>query len=76
MGNALESPIGLTDPMSGFFALRREAFEQLVRRTSGLGFKLLLDFLASSPRPLRFKELPYECRTRQAGESKIDSQVA
>jgi dolichol-phosphate mannosyltransferase len=69
-------PVGLTDPMSGFFALRREAFEQIVRRTSGLGFKLLLDFMASSPRPLRFKELPYEFRTRQAGESKVDSQVA
>ncbi len=69
-------PAGLTDPMSGFFAIRREVFEELVRRTSGLGFKLLLDFFASSPRPLTFKELPYEFRTRQAGESKVDSQVA
>lgn len=42
-------PASLTDPMSGFFALRREVFEQLVRRTSGLGFKLLLDLFASSP---------------------------
>lgn len=69
-------PAGLTDPMSGFFVLRREAFEQLVRRTSGWGFKLLLDVFASSPRPLTFKELPYEFRARQAGESKLDSQVA
>ncbi|HQY59062.1 MAG: glycosyltransferase family 2 protein [Nitrospira sp.] len=68
-------PAELTDPMSGFFALRREVFEQLVRHTSGLGFKLLLDFFASSPRPLRFKEVPYEFRTRQFGESKVDSQV-
>lgn len=69
-------PTGLTDPMSGFFALRREAFEQLVRRTSGLGFKLLLDFFASSPRSMKFKELPYTFRARQAGQSKVDSQVA
>jgi len=69
-------PAGLTDPMSGYFAIRRDAFHQLMRRTSGLGFKLLLDFFASSPRPLRFKELPYQFRTRQAGESKADSQVA
>jgi len=69
-------PAGLTDPMSGFFALRREAFEQLVRRTSGWGFKLLVDLFASSPRPLVFKELPYEFKARQAGESKLDSQVA
>lgn len=69
-------PAGLTDPMSGFFAMRREVFDRLVRRTSGLGFKLLLDLLASSPHPLRFTELPYEFRSRQAGESKLDSQVA
>ncbi len=69
-------PVGLTDPMSGFFALRREVFDGLVRRTSGLGFKLLLDFFASSPHPIKFKELAYEFRTRQAGESKVDSQVA
>ena len=62
--------------MSGFFAMRREVFERLVRRTSGMGFKLLLDVLASSPHPLRFIELPYEFRSRQAGESKLDSQVA
>ena len=62
--------------MSGFFAVRREAFEELVRRTSGLGFKLLLDLFASSPRSLKFKEMPYTFRVRQAGESKVDSQVA
>jgi dolichol-phosphate mannosyltransferase len=69
-------PPGLADPMSGFFAMRREAFEEVVPRTSGLGFKLLLDIFASAPRPLRFKELPYEFRTRKAGHSKADSQVA
>ena len=69
-------PHNLADPMSGFFAIRREALEGIVRRTSGLGFKLLVDLFASSPLPLRFKELPYEFRTRKAGESKADSQVA
>jgi dolichol-phosphate mannosyltransferase len=69
-------PPGLADPMSGFFAVRRDVFEEVMRRTSGLGFKLLLDIFASAPRPLRFKELPYEFRTRQAGRSKADSQVA
>jgi dolichol-phosphate mannosyltransferase len=69
-------PPDLKDPMSGFFAMRREALEQTVRLTSGLGFKLLLDIFSSSPRTLRFKELPYEFRNRQAGDSKADSQVA
>ncbi|MBM3528881.1 MAG: glycosyltransferase family 2 protein [Alphaproteobacteria bacterium] len=65
--------VSLTDPMSGFFMLRRDAFELSMRRLSTIGFKVLLDILASSPRPLRVKELPYRFRARQAGESKFDA---
>ena len=43
----------LTDPMSGFFMLRRAAFDGAVRNLSGQGFKILLDLFASSPRPPR-----------------------
>jgi len=66
----------LSDPMSGFFMLRREAMERCVRKLSGIGFKILVDLFASSSRPLRFAELPYEFRTRKAGESKLDTQAA
>lgn len=65
----------LTDPMSGFFMLRRDVLAKSVHRLSAIGFKILVDLFASSPRILRFKELPYEFRTRRAGESKLDSQV-
>jgi dolichol-phosphate mannosyltransferase len=65
----------LSDPMSGFFALRREVLEHAVRDLSGVGFKILLDLIASSPETVRFKEIPYEFRTRHAGESKLDSQA-
>jgi len=65
----------LSDPMSGFFALRRDVLEPVVRNLSNIGFKILLDVLASSSRPLRVKELPYEFRTRNAGVSKLDSQA-
>ncbi len=65
----------LTDPMSGFFMIRRDAFNYSVRNLSGLGFKILVDLFASSPRPLRFKELPYQFRRRQVGESKLDNYV-
>ena len=61
--------------MSGFFMIRREAFTAAVRNLSSIGFKILLDLFASSPRPLRFKELPYQFRSRQAGESKLDSRA-
>lgn len=63
----------LTDPMSGFFVLRREAFDGRVRGLSGIGFKILLDLFASSPQPPRFCELPYQFRTRCAGASKLDA---
>jgi dolichol-phosphate mannosyltransferase len=66
----------IADPMSGFFMLRREVLEAALRRLSGQGFKILLDILASSPGPLRLRELPYEFRERQHGQSKLDTRVA
>lgn len=68
-------PTSLHDPMSGFFLLRRRAFESCLPQLSGVGFKLLLDLVASSPRPLKVRELPYRFRERHAGESKLDEQV-
>jgi len=65
----------LSDPMSGFFALRGDVLKPAVRRLSNIGFKVLLDLMASSPQPLRLKEVPYEFRNRHAGESKMDSQA-
>lgn len=65
----------LSDPMSGFFALRREVLELAVRNFSSVGFKILLDLVASSPRSLRLTEIPYKFRNRHAGESKLDSQA-
>jgi dolichol-phosphate mannosyltransferase len=62
-----------SDPMSGFFIITRPAFERSVRHLSGQGFKILLDLLASTPQPFRFRELPYTFRDRQHGESKLDS---
>lgn len=66
----------ISDPMSGFFMLRRGVFDAAVRNLSGVGFKILLDILASSPEPVRVAELPYTFRTRVAGESKLDSAAA
>lgn len=65
----------LSDPMSGFFALRREVVETAVHSLSSIGFKILLDLIASSPKSLRVKEVPYEFRNRHAGESKLDNQA-
>jgi dolichol-phosphate mannosyltransferase len=67
--------VPLTDPMSGFFMIRREAFQGSVRRLSNIGFKILLDIIASSPRPLRVKEIPFHFRERHSGQSKLDTLV-
>ena len=69
-------PETLTDPMSGFFMLRRPVFDGAVRKLSNIGTKILMDLFASSPEPLRFKELPYSFRLRHAGVSKLDSLTA
>jgi dolichol-phosphate mannosyltransferase len=65
----------ISDPMSGFFMIRKEAFESAMRRLSGLGFKILLDLMVSAPRPLKVAEIPYVFKARTAGESKLDSRV-
>ena len=65
----------LSDPMSGFFAISRDALERSLPRLSGGGFKILLDIAASAPAPLKLVELPYVFRTRNAGTSKLDTMV-
>ena len=66
----------LSDPMSGFFAVRRNKIVELAPRLSGIGYKILLDIMASAPQPLKVMEFPYTFRVRQYGESKLDSTVA
>ena len=63
----------LKDPMSGFFVMRRPAFDEAVRRLSQQGFKILFDLFASAPRSLRYAEQPYAFRTRSLGTSKLDT---
>lgn len=65
----------ISDPMSGFMMMRRDAFMRSLPHLSTIGFKILLDVAASAPTPLRVAEVPYTFRTRQFGESKLDSLV-
>ncbi len=68
-------PARLSDPMSGFFLLRRETFDRAVPRLAGRGFKILLDVMLSAPERLRVVELPATFRPRSAGRSKLDALV-
>jgi dolichol-phosphate mannosyltransferase len=67
--------VELTDPMSGYFVLRAETFRADAHRLSGVGFKILLDILATVDTPLRVKEFPMHFAARAAGDSKLDRTV-
>ncbi|MCL7376071.1 glycosyltransferase family 2 protein [Streptomyces sp. 35G-GA-8] len=58
---------GISDPMSGFFAIRRSAVTPEALRP--LGYKILLE-LAVRCRPEQPAEVPFVFRDRFAGESK------
>src|SRR3954447_18710001 len=68
--------VEIADPMSGFFMIRRDRFEQLASQLSTQGFKILLDIVATARGDLRVKEIPYTFASRLHGESKLDSMVA
>jgi dolichol-phosphate mannosyltransferase len=67
--------VQLSDPMSGFFMIRREQVDAIADKLSNDGFKILLDIVASAPAPLKTAETPYVFRERVAGESKLDTLV-
>jgi dolichol-phosphate mannosyltransferase len=70
----------ISDPMSGFFLMRRDLFEEVAPTLSREGFKILLDIVVSAThlrrsqgRELKVGEVPYVFRPRNAGESKMSS---
>jgi dolichol-phosphate mannosyltransferase len=68
--------VEVSDPVSGFFMLRREVVDRVAPQLETTGFKILFDIIASQPEPLRVRELPYAFAAREAGESKLDNRVA
>ena len=68
-------PIALSDPMSGYFVVRRRLFDRLAPRLTGQGFKILLDLLLAAPAGLRVVEVPCRFHDRVAGHSKLDALV-
>lgn len=68
--------VSVTDPMSGFFMLRRELVDAVSPQLATEGFKILADILASARGHLRVTEIPYGFRARLHGDSKLDSRIA
>jgi len=68
--------VELTDPMSGYFVIETATARRLAPHLSGIGFKILLDLLASAPAPLKVREFPLQFAERRSGTSKLDRAIA
>jgi dolichol-phosphate mannosyltransferase len=69
---ALRVPV--SDPMSGFFAVSRRAYEAAAPGINPRGFKILLEFIGRD-RDLAVREIGYEFRNRVHGETKLNRSV-
>ncbi len=67
--------VSLSDPMSGFFMLRRDRFDAIADRLSPAGFKILLDIAATAGPSLRIAEQSFVFGKREQGESKFNIQI-
>ena len=65
----------VSDPMSGFFMIRREIIEKHAESLAGEGYKVLMDILWTAGKSLKVSEISYRFRERLAGESKLDTLV-
>lgn len=81
IGNAISGFITgakLSDPLSGFFMVKKSLIDQVIKSLSGKGFKILLDIFSSCKLAkirVKFGEVPIVFRKRNQGESKLDSLV-
>ncbi len=67
--------LDMTDPLTGFFVVRRDVVRRALPDLSELGFKVLMDLIVSArPRP-RVVEVPFRFRERKHGASKLDNRV-
>ena len=69
---ALRHPV--TDPMSGFFAIRKEIYHAHKDEINPKGFKILLEFLARA-KDANIKEIGYTFKNRIHGESKLSHKI-
>lgn len=62
----------VSDPMSGFFIVKRSIIRKMQFNTSG--FKILLEILVKS-KNIKIEEIPYTFSDRASGVSKLNSKV-
>lgn len=75
----LATGLAITDPMSGFFLIRRSLFDEVAGELSTDGFKILFDIVVTARRArkiVKVLEVAYRFRNRNAGTSKMNLVVA
>ncbi len=60
------------DPMSGFFAFKKNILDGL--KFDALGYKMLLEILVKT-KGVKIKEVPYTFTDRELGSSKLDTKI-
>ncbi|KAG5465321.1 hypothetical protein CUR178_00021 [Leishmania enriettii] len=64
----------LSDPMSGFFGIRDDVFQQHAGEVNSIGYKIALELFVKC-RVQRFEEVGFNFATRAYGESKLTGKV-
>jgi dolichol-phosphate mannosyltransferase len=64
----------LSDPMSGFFAIRRDVFSRGEKDVSPIGYKIALELFVKC-RVQQFEEVGFSFAARTVGESKLTGKV-
>ena len=67
--------VHVSDPMSGYFAIRRPLYRSIAEKLQPRGFKILLEILGALPRGTRVTEVPLTFGNRWEGESKFSLRI-
>ncbi len=66
--------VKISDPMSGYFTLKKSLFEKVKGDLNPIGYKILLEIYARA-KPENVAEVPFVFKNRVAGESKLSNKV-
>jgi len=69
------SRVSVSDPLGGFFAIKRPLYRSVRPFLQPSGFKILLEILAFVPEKTVLEEVPLQFRMRLHGESKLSLSV-
>lgn len=65
----------LSDPLSGYFMMRRSDFRRIKRSLNGNGFKILIEIASAMPQA-KVAEVPLQFGRRLAGRSRFNARIA